>query len=395
MTRLAIVGASARAAACSAIRAGFTPVTADLFADADLARACEATRINEYPRGFARWLARQDCEAWLYTGGLENHPRLVDRMAARRPLWGVGGETLRLIRDPFELGRLFATQGLEVPRTRIRMKPGDAAQLWLSKPVARSGGLGVTVVPAKEIPLPQPDRIFQEYIPGEPGSAVFVGSHRDAQLLGITHQWSRRDVGGEGQRQGGFAYAGSLGPWELPTAAKQLVALAGKVLAERFSIRGLFGIDFVLCGGRPVFLEVNPRYTASVEILERVHGLHALALHAAAFANESRPHESPTPGPSPPVCGKAILYADRTIRFPFALADLGCQKSAPSEQALLADIPHLGTVIQAGHPILTVFAEGGDLAAVSSRLRKCLAELQHRIYRESGESRSAETKGRT
>src|SRR5439155_16563562 len=36
-------------------------------------------------------------------------------------------------------------------------------------------------------------------------------------------------------------------------------------------LRGVFNIDFVLSGGRPIPLEVNPRYSASIEVLE--HGI--------------------------------------------------------------------------------------------------------------------------
>ena len=83
---LAIVGASVRAAAMSALRAGLAPVAVDLFADADLRALCPAERVTSYPRGLAEWLADAPAGAWLYTGGLENHPVLVASMA-RPGIW--------------------------------------------------------------------------------------------------------------------------------------------------------------------------------------------------------------------------------------------------------------------------------------------------------------------
>ena len=41
-------------------------------------------------------------------------------------------------------------------------------------------------------------------------------------------------------------------------------------------------MDAIQSGGQVVPLEVNPRYTASVEVIERVSGLQAIALHANA-----------------------------------------------------------------------------------------------------------------
>jgi hypothetical protein len=46
---LTIVGASARAAAFSAARAGFEPYAIDHFADRDLAELCPAVRVERYP----------------------------------------------------------------------------------------------------------------------------------------------------------------------------------------------------------------------------------------------------------------------------------------------------------------------------------------------------------
>src|SRR5687767_10917006 len=100
---LLILGASARAAASSAARAGFAPRAADLFADADLAALCRVTRIDDYPGEFPAAARKFPPSPWMYTGGLENYPELVDQIAAERPLLGNSGSVLREVRDPFKL----------------------------------------------------------------------------------------------------------------------------------------------------------------------------------------------------------------------------------------------------------------------------------------------------
>jgi len=57
-SHIAIIGASARAAAFSVLRSGRQAVAADLFADADLQQKCRVTRISPYPEGLLDWLHR-------------------------------------------------------------------------------------------------------------------------------------------------------------------------------------------------------------------------------------------------------------------------------------------------------------------------------------------------
>ena len=43
---------------------------------------------GRYPDAFAELVGVEVAGPWMYTGGLENHPDLVRRMARQRPLWG-------------------------------------------------------------------------------------------------------------------------------------------------------------------------------------------------------------------------------------------------------------------------------------------------------------------
>jgi len=91
-----IVGASARAAAFSALRAGLVPVASDLFGDEDLRAVARFVEpLGKYPAGFKAALLRMPEAPFLYTGGLENHGALVDQLARLRPLWGNDGSRLR------------------------------------------------------------------------------------------------------------------------------------------------------------------------------------------------------------------------------------------------------------------------------------------------------------
>ncbi len=51
----------------------------------------------------------------MYTGGLENHPDLVDRIRATRPLLGNPGSVLAEVRDPFQVGEVYRRAGISCP----------------------------------------------------------------------------------------------------------------------------------------------------------------------------------------------------------------------------------------------------------------------------------------
>ena len=97
---LLIFGASARAAAFSALRAGLNPWCADLFADADLSTRCSVQRVSarDYPQAFHKLATSAPAGPWMYTGGLENHRDLVWQLARDRMLWGNNRRELEAVR---------------------------------------------------------------------------------------------------------------------------------------------------------------------------------------------------------------------------------------------------------------------------------------------------------
>ena len=149
---LLILGASVRAAAFSAARSGFLPFGADLFADVDLRRWARAVRVENYPEGLADAVGQAPPGPWLYTGGLENHPELVDRIAASRPLLGNRGDVLRAVRDPRRLEEQLRAAGLRYPPVAFSPERVPCDGSWLSKPLGSSGGLGIEVWRGKMVP---------------------------------------------------------------------------------------------------------------------------------------------------------------------------------------------------------------------------------------------------
>jgi predicted ATP-grasp superfamily ATP-dependent carboligase len=389
---LLIVGASARAAAMSACRAGFRPRAADLFADQDLQAICPTIRVEDYPHGLWAALESAPSGPWMYTGALENHPDLIDRLAAIRPLYGIGGESLRAVRNPMRLSTVLRAAGFNSPRCSLVPAGIPTDGSWLVKPLASAGGRHISPWRGRSGGVKPPcagaacSRYFQERIDGLPASAVYVGTDGSALLLGITRQlvglpWCAAGTGTSDE----FRYCGSIAPLELTaTHADQLEKL-GPTLAASFDLRGLFGVDVILSGDEVWPIEVNPRYTASIEVLERIFAVTAIRLHVSAF-HDDLPHPVSALSASSAFnfkrgdrrerrAGKAILYAPSDLRITDEfVAWTGLQNSGhiwPS----VADIPAQDTPIRNGQPIVTIFAEGRTDATVLASLKKLAAEF--------------------
>jgi predicted ATP-grasp superfamily ATP-dependent carboligase len=402
---LAIVGASARAAAASAKRAGFQPITADLFADADLRAIATATRVSPYPEGLVDWFRAVEPSAWMYTGALENYPDLVDQLAWIAPLCGNPGDVLTRIRSPWELSKALGDTGLLFPETRVSADGLPCDGSWLIKTYRGASGSGVreltetgrqgdtetgrdpdsgTDSPCLPVSI-SPCPVFQQRVAGLPCSAVFVAERGAATLLGVTRQL----IGESWLRAHGFQYAGSIGPISLSEKAFATVRRIGEVIAKQFELVGLFGVDMIRDGDDVWALEVNPRYTASIEIVERATGVQAIAAHAAACVEQSTGRwdartdavsnpQSPT---SSPRChGKAILFANRNIVMSQEFADTALAEALRTPWPTLADVSAAGTPVEAGRPILTFFAEGETPEEVERRLHDRAAELEVSIY---------------
>jgi uncharacterized protein len=371
-----IVGASVRAAAYSALRAGLTPWCVDLFADADLRAVAETRRVPvaNYPQDFLALLRQAPAGPVVYTGGLENYPNLIEAIAKDCTLWGNDGESLRRSRDPFFVCRLLDEAGLCSPRLAANKVDLEQTGPYVRKPFRSAGGAGILVARADE-PL-SPGYYLQQFISGPSHSAVFCAFADRSVLLGVTEQL----VGEEWLNAKQFSYCGSIGPVDLPSSTRDALRQLGEVLRSGCSLRGLFGVDFILKDGQPWPVEVNPRYTASIEVLEHATGLRAIMYHRAAFAPEqpdglNRPPAQlcfPTAAAAVYACvGKAIVFAPR--RFVAPSSSASGQWPIHTDPLTLpdcADIPYARETIEEGWPILTVFAHGASREECRCHLRE-------------------------
>jgi predicted ATP-grasp superfamily ATP-dependent carboligase len=371
MTPVGVVGSSARAAVHSLARAGFSPDLAacrgeaslhgrsiwaiDQFADRDLKRvaACAVCPADRYPDAIPELAKQFPPGPVLYTGGLENHPHVLRELAATRELWGNLPDVVERVRDPFTLFPALAEAGFAAPHLVVRGEACPSEGRRLRKPIRSGGGLGIRFAHPGE--PASPHYYFQEFIDGVPMSAAYCGT----TLLGVTEQL----IGEPWLHAKGFAYCGNVGP--ITVAQTTLPTLLHLGRSPFFDLREHWGVDFLLRNDVPCVVELNPRFTASVEVIE--HGMGRPAFEQWAETDRA----------GRDIVGKAIYYAPHAIRFPRSgpwEADLAGEFD-PWRLPGFADIPEPGSAIESGSPVLTFFATGSTPAEVRERLQSRAAEL--------------------
>jgi len=255
--RLLILGCSTRAAAWSAVRAGFFPVCADEFGDADLHQVAEVLpqlTDQDGRRDFdtrptvvaaARISVSESTLQHAVSHSLERYcgPYLGSTGAAvvvagGCVVWGLlvqmqlpfletcisprAGFYTRLLTEDLlakvEWNRPRAVELSDWVRVFVesfegwREPPTDGA--WLQKPIRSGGGRGIRwwTADAAAHPMREPT-YFQRYQPGDAHSAVFLAQSGSTTLIGVTRQL----IGdAAASSPSDFGYCGSIGPCRLP-----------------------------------------------------------------------------------------------------------------------------------------------------------------------------------
>jgi len=380
--QVVVAGVSVRAIVQSAARAGFASYAIDRFGDMDTRAAARGWR--RLPRrisgsSVSRCLEGLPRTPLVWSSPFENYPRAIEAIGRTRVVWGTAPQAIRMVRSPGWLASTLAAAGLRFPRVWDH-PPGDASPGRLVVKRRKSGG-GVGIhLAGPHAPRAAKGRrgiYYQEFVPGQTVSGLFWSDGETVHLLAVAEQL----VGMPQFGATDFLFCGSVLPAQIDAEIEHQVYRAGAAVARRASLRGLFGVDGVVRGQELYVLEVNPRWTASVELFELASGVNAFALHVRAFA----------PGlvggqQGGDVCGRygfkgvwgrAILYARRPGIFSWRpVLPVGCNHAHGS--AWLADIPANGRRLYPGEPVLSVVCCGPTAPAVRGEL----LGLAKRIYEE-------------
>ena len=365
--RVLIAGVSTRAAATSAARAGFTVTAIDAFGDLDQHPSVRSRPLGR--RFTAQAAARAgrsiECDAVVYLSSFENHPNAVSALAAGRALWGNAPAVLRRVRDPRLVAEALGRRGIAAPIVHMAPESADlirsALHRWLVKPLKSGGGHRVrawrrgTLIPR--------GCYLQELVEGTPGSVVFVAAGGRAVPLAV----SRQIVGDPAFGAAGYRYCGNI----LATGDVDLVDRAcalARAVTEDFDLVGVNGVDFVARGGVPYAIEVNPRWSSAMDLVERAYGFSVFGAHAAACVDGALPAFDLAQVRCGGIAavGKAVVFARRHVTVGDTTAWLVGRRA--HEAGSVGDVPRSGDRIAVGRPVCTVYASGADEASCYAAL---------------------------
>lgn len=359
---LLIVGASARAAAQSANAAGYNCFAIDLFSDVDTRACCkESVKVDRLEDAISA-AGQFPAEALIYTGVMENRPDLLSQLSDQFPLAGNGIGTISKVRDPFWMQQLANENGFRFPPT---LRYGNAAsfpgEAWLSKPFSSGSGWGISTYSRDaEDPRKNPEHYYlQKRVQGIACSAAFVSGMHTTSLIGVSQQIQSSNQSSTEQ----FHYRGSIAPFEIaPTTLEEILRI-GEIIAREANMRGLFGIDFVLSGDSVHIIEINPRYTASMELFEATGSGNLIQQHLRACAGMQWDGDSLNE-----LAGEAGSIGCKRIEFsqeqtPFTVSDdfLPWAEQLPATMGRILDIPPAGTRISFAEPVFSAITLGESI----------------------------------
>ena len=350
----------------AAASAGHTVISMDSYADTDTAAvSAGAIRLSASDPEESLHSLRQaypNCRRYrvIAGGGLEADGHLMRSLCAENDWCGARPDARHELDDPVKLHGMLRSINVPMPHTSSA-PPGAAAagSAWLRKPRHSSGGIGIKKYTKNNI---FNDNInvnnnycWQEYLPGDSCSALFLASGGEVQILGYSrHLRSPTDDN--------FHYQGAVSIRPLPGWREQLRQYVRPVALE-YGLVGLAGVDFIADHAdrrRISVVEINPRPTATMSLHCRPG--HLIRLHLAACQGLVPDCDEET-GLSR---GEMVYYSPAWMRANIAPARW---------PAWVRDRPAPGSVFKPGDPVCTVQARGASANGVELELRRRLGCL--------------------
>jgi predicted ATP-grasp superfamily ATP-dependent carboligase len=389
--RILIAGASCRAAAQCAARSGFYPIALDDFVDRDLIECASA-----YPlAAIETWgvvqpfLPGLKC---LLAGGIENRPEILQRLIDSGARCGIDVPMLRQLRDPLQWQSWATKCGLNFPETLWHPIGGgignpigtaDSDRKWLCKSLSSAGGLGVQFCDDSTHCFEgsgASNVYWQRFVNGRPIGITFLSAAGRSQFVGAA-----LSIGG--QRDCSplpFLYRGNIAPLEIRDAERERLEGFAHAVHQSTGIRGLWQADWIVNHEGWWLLEINPRWSASMELLDPLYGNRLIANHVEALGDTPAFVTLPCI-PETLFLGKLVLYATRDYQP--SHSDLewmwsrrwNGSSNLPSESEGLADIPNTEALIPCGYPVLTCLVGTQRWEDVSRALERITLEVRRKL----------------
>ncbi len=264
-------------------------------------------------------------------------------------------ETLKLLKVPFPQVNLSA-DSLE-----------NLGSDWILKDLGSSGGRGNKKLFGRKS---KSSEYFQKQLLGTAVSLSFLADGQHIIPLGYSKPITTK------QSNLPFVFCGLDGPIELNDSIDQEALRISKLIVQKFKLRGFNGIDFLVSDKAVHFLDLNPRITASFEILQESHSFCFFEKHI--HLTRGIPCNTCIPENFPAVqkkiiSGFRIIYAESDFYM-----NEHCQESLFSNK-FLTDIPNRKYFFKKYEPVCSIFLRSNSILELQRGLDEKVGFIHDKI----------------
>ncbi len=369
---LAIVSLSARSLIFSAKKTFKNLIALDVFGDIETIECSDywfcIGKKDPFPKidpieliQKLKLASSMGCKAWVAGSGFEGNTSLLIEAEKILPRYGMSIETLDAVRNPNFFFKILKKFNLPFPKISYTNKNFIHDDKWLWKDLSSCGGMGIN----KNNYFKKNDTgFFQKKINGISMSVSIISNGKSGELIGFCKLINFSFKGFP------YLHSGLLGPVSLPNLIQKRMQNYISILIREFKLVGFFGIDFILDKNNSIFiLEVNPRPTASLEILDKYYKNSLFKLHCQSTIKELMVNEKIKliENNFKKLSGQRTVYALKS-------GMLNKKKISDINQlSFTTDCPSVCDNFLQGQPICSVVANGIDENSLSFDLyEKCL-----------------------
>lgn len=288
---------------------------------------------------------------FCYGAGFEAQPELLADIQKGLTLLGNQSSAVLQCKDPIQFQQFCQCHGFSTPK--ISLERPEPVQGWLVKTKGGSGGGHVKFAELHASNL-ESSQYYQQYHPGLPVSCLFLADESGASMVGINEQWVTAQIDAP------FQYGGAASQFEINDVLQHEFKRFIVMASSHFGLKGLNSVDALLADGQLVFLEINPRLSATMDLYATLEGS-LLASHVAAFQTSA--------APLPTLLNESKAHQ---IVYATTLTHSQTDKTWPE---WVRDIPSVPQTFEAGMPICTVVSHANTTEAAKQLAQTRAASL--------------------
>jgi predicted ATP-grasp superfamily ATP-dependent carboligase len=219
----------------------------------------------------------------IYGSDWDNHPELLYKLEQFKNL-KIRGNSAAVIselnkkeslKDLFKIAEKFGFKTPELfldQKIAIEFLSKEKKNL-IFKPYHSGGGLEIQIIKEIEnkeknfediLTKKKDDFYFEEFIEGENRSCQFAADGENAEIMAFTRELKTAEI--NPNLENSFKYAGNILIKEEEKKIKIIKRFIQNI-TRKYSLQGINGIDYIKNDKGIFFIELNPRFTAAVELL--------------------------------------------------------------------------------------------------------------------------------